>query len=579
MARSNFKAKYENSWAVVVGINAYEHASPLDSACNDAKVFADTLTARFGFSVGNVSVLLDKSATLRGVQSAIHGLTRNVGEDDRVVFFYAGHGLTVPAHGGRNAGFLVPVDGRPDDTATLLPWDDLVNTSRIIPAKHMLFVMDACYGGLIGMRALQPGSRRFARDMLSRYSRQFLTAGKADEPVADCGGPRKGHSVFTGHLLDALDGGLNPPDGLVSANSVMAYVYDRVSKDPHSKQAPHYGFLAGDGDFFFAPPADDARPNAEMPTDDAQVEVPPDLVAPEEVTVAPPLLDQVKVFISDHSHRIRLNDLVMRELRAAQQRLGEANFSVESGSATKEEFTARLLAYETAISDLLGVSVLLGRWSEPEQQGVVRQLVNVIAGQVEGKGGNTLWLALRSYPMLLLMYAGGIAALEGDNYQGLKSLLLTEVHNHRRGTTAAVVQATTDAMLDVTRTDAFKLLPGHERHYTPMSEYLFKRMQPTLEDVLFLGPRYELLFDKFEVFYALTYVDLSEGDWGHPGRFAWKFRLGGGEDPFSAMLKEAKRDGDSWPPLKAGMFRSSVAHFLSVAERFKERMLGGLGWH
>ena len=43
---------------------------------------------------------------------------------------------------------------------------------------------------------------RFLQDMLLRPSRQVITAGKADERVADGGGPIPDHSVFTGHFLD-----------------------------------------------------------------------------------------------------------------------------------------------------------------------------------------------------------------------------------------------------------------------------------------------------------------------------------------------------------------------------------------
>ena len=101
----------------------------------------------------------------------------------------------------------------------------------------MLFVMDACYGGLAVHRGISPGSSRFLKNMLQRYSRQVLTAGKADETVADSGGPRPDHSIFTGHLLDALEGKATDAQGILSANAVMAYVYERVAKDPHSRQS------------------------------------------------------------------------------------------------------------------------------------------------------------------------------------------------------------------------------------------------------------------------------------------------------------------------------------------------------
>jgi uncharacterized caspase-like protein len=124
--------------------------------------------------------------------------------DARVLIFFAGHGHTVSGNRGE-IGFLVPVDGQVSDLSTLIRWDELTRNADLVPAKHMLFLMDACYGGLaLSRRPLPPGSMRFVRDMLQRFSRQVLSAGKADEPVADAGGPRPGHSIFTGHVLDAL---------------------------------------------------------------------------------------------------------------------------------------------------------------------------------------------------------------------------------------------------------------------------------------------------------------------------------------------------------------------------------------
>jgi hypothetical protein len=35
---------------------------------------------------------------------------------------------------------------------------------------------------------------------------------------------------------------------------VMAYVHEKVGKDPSSNQTPHFGFIDGDGDFIFSMP-------------------------------------------------------------------------------------------------------------------------------------------------------------------------------------------------------------------------------------------------------------------------------------------------------------------------------------
>ncbi len=576
--RTKYKPNYTNSWALVVGINNYMCAPPLTYACNDAAVFAEQLIETFDFPSANVTTLLNEKATLKNIQAAMHSLIHTTGDDDRVVVFYAGHGYTIPAH-GKDAGFLFPVDGDSSDTSTLLPWDDLASTSRIIRAKHVLFIMDACYGGLIGMRALSPGSARFVDDMMSRYSRQFLTAGKADEAVADSGGPRSGHSVFTGHLLDALDGVMPTEDGIISANALMAHVYDRVARDPHSQQAPHYGFLAGDGDFFFSVPEIAVDPDQPKDAEDVLVEIPVGLVTPEDVDMAQPLHRQIEEYLSDHKHRISLHNLVKSELRIVQRRLSDANFSVQSGSISGDDFAIRLNNYEEAVSDFLQVPILLGRWADHDQQKAIQQIVHVLAGEIESTGGLVLWLALRSYPMLLAMYSGGIAAIDGDNYESLKSLFATRVRNHRRDEPATVLQATVEAMLDVNRTEAFKHIPEFKNRYAPQSDYLFKRIQPIVEDTLALGVRYEDYFDRFEMLYALNYVDHSESSWGPPGRFAWKYCGPFGSNPFTDMLEEARQEGDAWPPLAAGMFYGSHQRFLEVASRFEEGLLKKLNWH
>lgn len=249
-AKVSYLPKYDASWALVIGINKYKKCSPLDYAGNDATAVAAALTEKFGFPEKKVEVLADKEATKAAILSAMF---RHIdgGPNDRGLIFFAGHGHTSTGRRGE-VGFLVPYDGDCDDLASLIRWDELTRNADLLPAKHVLFIMDACYGGLAVTRRLHPGSARFLKDMLGRHARQVLTAGKANEVVADGDGPRAGNSLFTGHLLDALDGAAATKDGYLTANGVMAYVYDRVAKDQHSQQTPHYGFIDGDGDFIFS---------------------------------------------------------------------------------------------------------------------------------------------------------------------------------------------------------------------------------------------------------------------------------------------------------------------------------------
>ena len=250
-----YSPSYENSFALIIGINNYLNASPLGYAVNDAKAVADMLKENFDFQNGNIKLLLNESATKNEIMSSFMSYANSgVSQNDRIFVFFAGHGMTQTGRRGE-VGFLVPHDGNLNNLSTLIRWDDLTRNAELIAAKHIFFVMDACYGGLAITRSLSSGSIRFLKDMLQRYSRQVLTAGKANEVVADAGGPIPNHSVFTGHFLQALQGKAATSDGVITANGVMAYVYDRVAKDLHSQQTPHYGFLDGDGDFIFNAPS------------------------------------------------------------------------------------------------------------------------------------------------------------------------------------------------------------------------------------------------------------------------------------------------------------------------------------
>jgi hypothetical protein len=44
-------------------------------------------------------------------------------------------------------------------------------------------------------------------------------------------------------------------------------------------------------------------------------------------------------------------------------------------------------------------------------------------------------------------------------------------------------------------------------------------------------------------------------------------------------LEEAKREGEKWAPLHAGMFAGSSKRFLEVAERYKTDLLDRATWH
>ena len=586
MADGNiFAPKYGESRALVIGINDYKFANPLNFAMNDAEKFSECLSSNFGFDPGKIEILTDKSATRKSILKHFLAFTDgNAGPDDRIVFFFAGHGHTKTGRRGE-IGFLVPYDGKIDSLDSLIRWDDLTRNAELIEAKHILFIMDACYGGLAVTRRLQPGSTRFAKDMLLRYSRQALTAGKANETVADAGGPRSGHSIFTGHLLDALDGGAASSDELITANGVMAYVYDKVANDYQSMQTPHYGHLDGDGDFVFNLEALKIL-DTDSPTDqDLLVQVPSTLARPNGLVTDEELTSRVKELISDGRNRIALHDLVSAEIRAALSKLSPDDFplSGQEHEPSAERFAERLTKYEDSVRRLTIIVILLARWGTADQRPVLEHILARLGEINDVGGGYVSWLGLRWYPVLTLIYAAGIASLSGRNYEIFKTLFQTKIVNSRSGSgTSSVVICAVDGMANSQVDSLFKTIPGHERQYIPKSEYLLKKLQPSLDDALFIGLGYEDLFDEFESLFALIIADKNYDEehqriWAPPGRFAYKWQRGH-EDPLGSLIEQASIEKDQWPPIAIGFFDGAYTKFSKIADGYKNG-LTGLHWY
>ncbi|MGF6418783.1 putative caspase-like protein/peptidoglycan/xylan/chitin deacetylase (PgdA/CDA1 family) [Stenotrophomonas sp. AN71] len=246
---------YEKSWAIVVGIDNYAKWPKLEYASHDAQAVADTLTGQFGFPSSQVIVLKNEQATRNNILAAFHDRLADdrTGKNDRVFVFFAGHGATRQLASGRDLGYIIPVDSDPKEFATdAIAMTDIQNIAESMQAKHVMFVMDACYSGL-GLTRGGPSSSAFLRENARRSARQMLTAGGADQQVADAG--PNGHSVFTWVLLQALagKGDLNG-DGLITGTELAAYVAPAVSAVSH--QTPAFGSLPGSqgGEFVFQVP-------------------------------------------------------------------------------------------------------------------------------------------------------------------------------------------------------------------------------------------------------------------------------------------------------------------------------------
>ncbi len=243
--------KFERSRAIVIGINNYGDGIPqLKTAGNDARQLAEILSEDYGYDEVD---LLVEDVTLARLQTLLDDLPAKVGVADRLVFYFAGHGIALDGDDGP-AGYLIPQDARSDDRETFLPMQFLHEKLTALPCRHCLTILDCCFSGAFrwaSTRSLTRMPEVIHRERYERFIRdpawQVLTSAAHDQEALDILsgnviGEREtsgDHSPFAQALFDALRGaGDVIPDGVITAAELYIYLRDHVEVDAEA-QAQH----------------------------------------------------------------------------------------------------------------------------------------------------------------------------------------------------------------------------------------------------------------------------------------------------------------------------------------------------
>jgi len=241
---------YRKSVAVIIGIDEYANLpfdKQLSYAVRDAKGVADVLKRQYRFD--KIITLYNKEATRNRILDLLtEELANELGEQDALFIFWAGHGNQESSREGE-LGYLIPYDGDLKKIRTNITMSEIRNTiSKKIPAKHIFYVMDACYSGLLTeTRSVNTAPRRdlaYLQDITKERVRQVLTAGSKDQEVLD--GGANGHSIFTSRLIELLE---NAGD-FITANEIQSIIKEKVNGDARARnhnQTPAYGTLYGSG--------------------------------------------------------------------------------------------------------------------------------------------------------------------------------------------------------------------------------------------------------------------------------------------------------------------------------------------
>lgn len=225
-----------------VGIN--RHASPLINELSFSRRDAVALHALFTDTLGgDTKLLTDEQATRSAVEDELRRLAE-CDKDDVVVVSFSGHGTP--------SRQIVTYDAdRRDLEGTCIPLDALAGWLSRIPARRLVCILDCCFSGGMGAKALEvestPRDLSSVEELLEQMSgegRLIFTASTATEKAWE--NARLRHGLLTYHLLEALRGAEEVVQGgKISVYRLLEHVTKRVTDFSSRSGKPQHPTVRG----------------------------------------------------------------------------------------------------------------------------------------------------------------------------------------------------------------------------------------------------------------------------------------------------------------------------------------------
>lgn len=196
--------------ALVVGIDYYSGAPCLHGCVNDAYSVKSVLERNSDGTINFSTRLISGTGptdlvTRCELRESIKSLFS--GDEDTVLFYFAGHG-----HIESTGGYILACDSRTGDDGISL--SDVVAYANASRSKNRIIILDSCHSGVVGSSALSPSVSEIKEGLT------ILTASTAEQYASE----QNGAGVFTTLLVDALNGAAGNLIGDVTPGSVYAHI-------------------------------------------------------------------------------------------------------------------------------------------------------------------------------------------------------------------------------------------------------------------------------------------------------------------------------------------------------------------
>ena len=312
---------------------------------------------------------------------------------------------------------------------------------------------------------------------------------------------------------------------------------------------------------------------------------------------------QVKAALRDPAGDIALNDILLslaNHVRGALSSEDQFPSTSEAlrGSAVDAALYVADLAETCAetMNPALDALVPTAQWIREDQAPALARFAERLIPSPVDESGMVVLTSLRWFPILPVVYAGALAALQHDNYRALRAIAIdATVRDMRDGRLPLIgrahpwrpfshlemvpqILALRAGGHEATRQVVDDLAAGRKgKRYTPVSDYLHDMLRPKFQTELPDDSDYSDLFDRVEVFLALLALDQSAQRRGESvfvdgpnyGRFTWRSQYKyTGERPQTPLVRELDDQKAEWPPLQAGLFGGSVERAATALQSF-----------
>ena len=266
---------FNRSFGILLGINEYQNGVPkLSTAAADAETLNQILKDKHGYEC---LLRVDEEVTLAGLKKLLEeDLPQIVTMDDRVLFYFAGHGVATNGDDGPE-GYLLPQDARLDDERTFFQMTELNQSLCALKCRHMLVILDCCFAGAFrwsSIRTLRPIPKVIHREQYEYFVQdpawQAIASSAYDQTASDKRHEIDKHSPFAKALFAGLLGEADvfPPvkndgtkgDGVITATELYLYLRAAVEGAPGAfpdRQTPTLWPIHrkhGKGEFIFLVP-------------------------------------------------------------------------------------------------------------------------------------------------------------------------------------------------------------------------------------------------------------------------------------------------------------------------------------